>query len=83
MAGSDYLWAKRQGGKTHIVKGHEPTTLEVNDYAEVEERLAPLCGKGIKADTHRFKGFDKHRGLDFCAVCTKLYHDREDTPTED
>lgn len=83
MSDTEFLWAKQPGGKVHIVEGHEPTTIEVNDTGGVDERIRPLCGRGIDTETHRFKGFDKHRGLDFCSVCRDIYNDRNPFPTDD
>ena len=83
MSNTDYLWANETGGKVHIVEGDEPTTIEVNDTGGVDELIEPLCGRGLDAKTHRFKGFDKHRGLDFCSVCRKIYNDTNPFPTDD
>lgn len=77
------MWADHTGGKTHLVKAEEPTILEVNDYGEVEHLLGTLCGRGLDADTHRFKGLDSHRDIDWCQVCTHLYHEQTATPAED
>lgn len=78
-----FVWAKRPGGKVHLVVSSKPTVPIVNDAGAVEQHLSPLCGRAIDVETHRFKGFDKHRGLDFCKQCKRIYLDRDVFPTDD
>lgn len=74
MYSTSHVWATKDStGRTHVVNADLPKTMvPKEDEQGVTEKTVAICGTTVSGGYHRFKGFDNHRGLDFCNTCKRL-----------
>lgn len=78
MYETEFVWAVKSSTDTaHVINSDLPKTL-VPDDEGVTEQTVTICGTTASGGYHRFKGFENHRGLDFCDGCKRIIEQRVD-----